>query len=307
MQNYSIERLSDQNLGDFQTLHQQVFGKSVYRGALIAKYNTRFTGAQFIGYLARTEDGVPVAFYGVIPCYFRFNGEVLLAAQSADTMTHPNHQRRGLFMRLAKETYRLAGESGIQLIFGFPNQNSLPGFVNLGWQFLPSPMKLFRIPANPVPYFKFILRVRPALRMYSRLLEWLYPVEGGRKITFADHHDGVLKDDTFIEYKRYSDSQFIQVENVVVWIKPGSLLKVGYADLKGKEQIDQFVSKLKTIAFWSGSSHVTFITSENTRLCKTLVMHATPEDGFRIGYYSLTGQKWDLSGAQFEYCDIDIF
>ena len=89
-----------------------------------------------IGFLAFDEDGSPVAFYGVFPCLASWEGQTMLVAQSGDTMTHPSHTRKGLFILLANMTYNLAKEKGVKLIFGFPNQNSFSGFANrLNWKF----------------------------------------------------------------------------------------------------------------------------------------------------------------------------
>ena len=131
---YDIRRLDKQNLADVEKLHTSVYGRVPAENFFAKKYNTAFTGAECIGYIAYDQQ-MPIAFYGVIPCFLQINGESILSAQSADTMTHPDYRNRGLFTELAERTYQLCIEEGIRLVFGFPNQNSLPGFVNkLGWE-----------------------------------------------------------------------------------------------------------------------------------------------------------------------------
>ena len=132
---YTVERLTASNIVDVELLHSAVYGRDVTPGFFAKKYNTAFTGAEFTGFMAYTERRQPIAFYAVIPCFIKSAGDIILAAQSADTMTHPAHRNRGLFVELALTTFQLCREVGIQLLFGFPNQNSLPGFINkLGWQ-----------------------------------------------------------------------------------------------------------------------------------------------------------------------------
>lgn len=78
----------------------------------------------------------PAAFYGIIPEYYWIEGKKSLIFQSMDTMTHPNYQRRGLFVKLAQRTYQEVYELYPQTPFllGIPGSNSLPGFVNkLNW------------------------------------------------------------------------------------------------------------------------------------------------------------------------------
>ena len=124
---YPMQRLSVTNLGDVAKLHTAVYGKKPSFNFFL-KYDTAFTGTSYIGYLAY-DKGTPIAYYGVIPCFMRIKGKVILAAQSADTMTHPQYRKQGLFAQLAKLTYELCEKEGIRLFFGFPNQNSLPGFI----------------------------------------------------------------------------------------------------------------------------------------------------------------------------------
>jgi len=75
-----------------------------------------------------------VGFYTVWPARVRLGREVILAGQSMDTMTHPDYQGRGIFVRLAQACYDLATSRGYEIIYGFPNALSYPGFVHrLNW------------------------------------------------------------------------------------------------------------------------------------------------------------------------------
>lgn len=54
---------------------------------------------------------------------------------SLNTATRPEHQGKGLFSRLASETYNLARDLGYEFVVGVANANSTPGFVRkLGFQ-----------------------------------------------------------------------------------------------------------------------------------------------------------------------------
>ncbi len=55
-------------------------------------------------------------------------------AQSMDTMTHPDYQGQGVFTKLAEACYDIAAARGFEILYGFPNPLSYPGFVKrLGW------------------------------------------------------------------------------------------------------------------------------------------------------------------------------
>src|SRR4030095_10457568 len=132
---YTFERISASRLYDIKLLYLDSFGEDVSMDFVEKKYDTSAFGVRDIGYIAYDNVGIPAAYYGVFPCRALVRGNVYLTAQSGDTMTHPNHRGKGLFVKLAKMTYELAKENGIKFVFGFPNDNSLPGFVKkLGWK-----------------------------------------------------------------------------------------------------------------------------------------------------------------------------
>jgi hypothetical protein len=88
------------------------------------------------GLYAWDETAVEVAGLRVL-MRWRFRDEaggLWPAVRAVDTATHPNHQRRGLFSSLTRRAVADLTEQGVELIFNTPNQNSLPGYLKMGWQ-----------------------------------------------------------------------------------------------------------------------------------------------------------------------------
>jgi GNAT superfamily N-acetyltransferase len=75
------------------------------------------------------DGDVCAGLYIIWPVTLRLGSEDVLGAQSMDTMTHPDHRGRGLFTRLAEECFSIAERRGFEVVYGFPNENSYPGFV----------------------------------------------------------------------------------------------------------------------------------------------------------------------------------
>ncbi len=76
-----------------------------------------------------------IGYYAVIPMNLQFQGKLVKAALSVNTMTHPSHERQGIFSYLAEEVYKQCYHEGLRLVYGFPNENSYYGFTNkLGWK-----------------------------------------------------------------------------------------------------------------------------------------------------------------------------
>lgn len=87
-----------------------------------------------IGFDAWAGD-VLAAHYVCIPTQVRIEGVTSRSMLSLNTATHPDHQGKGLFTRLANATYEAATDQGISAVYGIANANSTPGFVRkLGFQ-----------------------------------------------------------------------------------------------------------------------------------------------------------------------------
>src|SRR3954451_14581346 len=132
--NVKIERLDFSRLKDLEALHKAVYGCLPPNNYFQKKYDTSYTGTSYIGYIAYNKEKFPIAYYGVMPCHIQYKNEIILSAQSGDTMTHPMYRYKGMFVELSRMTFELCKASGIKIVFGFPNQNSYHGAIHkLGW------------------------------------------------------------------------------------------------------------------------------------------------------------------------------
>lgn len=88
------------------------------------------------------------AIYATFGVNFKIGDKVYLGSQSLDTMTDIDYRGKGLFIKLAKDVYQKAKENEVALVYGFPNGNSIHGFITkLEWKnldplpFLIKPLK----------------------------------------------------------------------------------------------------------------------------------------------------------------------
>lgn len=64
---------------------------------------------------------------------FEVDGRSVSAVRAVDTATHPDYQGRGIFSRLTLEALdSLRGD--VDFVFNTPNENSLPGYLKMGWR-----------------------------------------------------------------------------------------------------------------------------------------------------------------------------
>ncbi|MBW3670610.1 MAG: GNAT family N-acetyltransferase, partial [Acidobacteria bacterium] len=88
----------------------------------------------YVGALA-FHNSVPVGFYGVIPIDLTDGRRRVRAALSLLTMTDPDYRGRGIVTWLAQNVYDRLTLLGYEVIYGFPNDNSLPILTNrLDWR-----------------------------------------------------------------------------------------------------------------------------------------------------------------------------
>lgn len=72
---------------------------------------------------------VLVAHYALVPIQMKVDGKIVNGLLSMATVTDPEHQGKGLFKRLAKESFDYSKQNGYQFVVGVANANSYPGFI----------------------------------------------------------------------------------------------------------------------------------------------------------------------------------
>ena len=71
--------------------------------------------------LVAVADTDIVGYYGFWPTAMRLGGKRVLGGQALDIMLHPDHRGLPLALRLCGECIELAGQRGMQLLYGLPN------------------------------------------------------------------------------------------------------------------------------------------------------------------------------------------
>lgn len=69
------------------------------------------------------------AIYTYLPVIMKCMDSTVVAMQSFDTLTDYRHRSKGLFIRLASTLEKEESLKNIELVYGFPNENSVHGFV----------------------------------------------------------------------------------------------------------------------------------------------------------------------------------
>ncbi|MBS1662128.1 MAG: GNAT family N-acetyltransferase [Bacteroidetes bacterium] len=306
---YHIERLSENNLPDLTRLFFAVYGEEATPPRFAQKYATAWAGAAYIGYFAYAADGTPAAYYGVMPCLLQYTNNTLLAAQSGDTMTHPEHRNKGLFVQLCRMTIDLCRHTGIRLLFGFPNQNSYPGAIKAGWTVTES-LDYFTIPVKTIPLVGLVRKfpfLAGAYNSYTKnlLTNHTSTGQGLSSSVITPTTGGVYRNDDYLNYKTYSDTHVLQLKNARAWVKITDTFVIGDLELNDTT-FDEALDRLKKFASRLGHRRLFFHTSPGTPLHHLFAKQYTPTPGFATAFIDL-GAGIPLQQLKFTFADIDTF
>ncbi len=305
---YTVVRLNENNVHDLTVLDNVVYGKNQRADYYLKKYNTAYTGKQYIGYIAYNNN-IPLAYYGVIPVFLEVDGKQVLAAQSADSMTHPAHQSRGLYTQLSKLTFALCIEEGVELVFGFPNQNSYkPAVTKTGWKET-GWMDAFTIEVNAIPLAGIARRLPLLKKLYTSYKTYVlkkYSVNaiGIQNSAVKEGWYGVSRNDDYLQYKTYNNSFVLQVGNSLTWVSLRNGFLIG--DIILQDDFNIFITGIKKIAKQLGIARIQFVISRGTNLHSLFAEKFTAVPAFPVLLQTLNSTI-AMEKFKFTYADIDVF
>jgi len=307
---YSIVRLDKDNLTDLDQLYKAVYGVAIRTGFYKEKYATAYTGLTFVGYIAYSPEHEPVAYYGVIPCFIEHAGRRILAAQSADTMTHPGYRYKGMFTQLSRLTFSLCQSAGIRLVFGFPNQQSYPGAIRMGWKETAA-MDRFEVRISALPLASLAARwpfMKPWYRRYQHIVTARYALSlagvPGSMITGDDA--GVQRSAPYLECRKYNDTQVLGIGPVKVWVKITPVLFIGDMEGVDENNFDSVIRTLAKLCRRLGIRRISFHTSPDTILHRLWSARYAAVPSFPVLFQDF-GAEVPLEKIKFTFADIDIF
>src|SRR5699024_11128421 len=98
------------------------------------KYNAGIFGDSILT-LAECNERI-VGVGNLWPWELQCRGQILKGLQACDSVIHPEFQGKGLFKAIREYGLNIARKEGFQLIYNFPNRNSLSTYQSLGWDYL---------------------------------------------------------------------------------------------------------------------------------------------------------------------------
>lgn len=309
MSEYRFERLNDHNLKDLIYLYKHSFNEITDIHFLRKKYATEAFGLKNTGYIAYSDNNEPAAYYGVFPVKVKHQGKEHLAAQSGDTMTHPNHRGKGLFVKLAKMTYELSKREGITFVFGFPNENSYPGFVKkLDWNHYAN-INNYKITSGALPLEKLAKKYSLFKPLHHFIIQkTLEPLivkdVFDNSLEKQGNYGYVIHDDNYRKYKTYYPSYVLNINGINCWIKIDGRLWVGDIEFCDEKKFKETVNLLKSLAKKLYCSAIHFSVFEHSAYDIYLSEYTKPYYKNSVGCLNLSdmtkGENYAFQSADFD-------
>lgn len=85
-----------------------------------------------IMYVAESDRRV-IGFRAIMRWRLEAGGRIVEAGRPVDTVTDPSCRRQGVFSSLTKTALGRLEQLGITVLFNTPNEQSLPGYLKMGW------------------------------------------------------------------------------------------------------------------------------------------------------------------------------
>lgn len=137
MSDYQIRQTTTDSVAiqTYASLLSEVFGKpELFTPGYIKWQYADNPDGVIVGFNAYAGDTL-AAHYVTQPMESVISGQKCRGLLSLNTATHPGHQGKGLFVKLANQTYQHAADHGYDFVIGVANQNSVHGFTKkLGFQ-----------------------------------------------------------------------------------------------------------------------------------------------------------------------------
>lgn len=155
-------------------LLRETFNQSIFTvGYLTWKHVENPAGKSFV--LIAEEDSKIIGLRIFMYWDFNINGRNYKALRPVDTAVHKDYQGKGLFKQLTLKGLDMT-KGNFDFIFNTPNNNSLPGYLKMGWTKINSDATFYVNPVIPFPAFMKSRngRKHDAAPAITEFIKWRY-------------------------------------------------------------------------------------------------------------------------------------
>ncbi len=128
---FRISILDETSINDQVKMGYMDFGKQMLSEKWKNKYYNNPAGKSYV-FGAFVDDRL-VGINSFMQIDFVYKGITIKTVESGDSIVDPEYRRKGIFSQIIKYAENYLRNAGYDLIIGFPNNQSYPGFIKLGF------------------------------------------------------------------------------------------------------------------------------------------------------------------------------
>lgn len=295
---YTMRRISRKDIPALERLFSEVYKRPVADGYFEKKLGTSYAALEYAGFIASNLKGEIVASLCMVPCTILINGTGIRSAQLTDGMTLASLRRTGLFGQLASCIPDLAKNAGIELLFGFPNQDAFPALLKNGWVWKED-IDRFEIPVKRSVNWDFN-------RLVGRKGSTFKKRSGSIHSVLRDGFDGLDRNKEYLDYKlSLGNYGLIESSKGKAWVKAAADLSIGDMEVED-EGFDGLMKLIARTAVKNAARKIHFQCSRGSRLHHLFGKRYRATPSFPVVIKRINPDL-NTDRIRFTYADIDIF
>jgi len=261
----------------------------------------------YCSFFAVDTNGKPCAHCGSYASEVLINNKKVVALQIADVITHPNHQRKGLFAVLLNAAEEHAKSLNIPLLFAVPNEQSEPGFVrSLLWR-ADHKLNVYFWNVSTIPLLKMAhkLKLASLFRFF-----WVQPILSIFKykndLIGNDKNNRPLKSKEFITHKEFNNNFIVKYKGLIIYAKIEGVLTIGDLEDGLNKNAAEILKILNSFARPLGISEIRFEVSPLNYWNEIFNQIQTPQTGLTVVIKELINKETEIH-LSITGGDIDVF
>jgi hypothetical protein len=307
---YRFERISEDRIRDIVPVFNALFRKKFTEKYLRKKYNTAYCGLSHVCYMAYDEEGKAVAFYGSLPYRFLYKDREIHIVEACDSLTLPEHQKKGLHFQLANLSYEFMRQHQVLFVFALHSATTFQHTKRLQWESLEH-LHRYHIRPLTLPLNKLLFRMPSLHRNYTRWVKKSWKKYISEEGWFENplHTEGFLSvrySPEFFQYKQAGGSFLLEICGKKIWVKIEGALLVGAVEYCDLTTFKAMLLQLKHLCRRVGISEILFQISPGTHLDEMLSTFYPALQSWLVGYLNFSSDI-PFDALKFNYGDLDSF
>ena len=203
-QKIHLRKFKESDLYSYKKVFSNVFSKPVDDNYFNWKHfkNPNNVNGEALIYLAMNEKDEIVGSNAFFPAKFVFQEKQHIVVQSGDTLVLKEYRNQGIFKEIMRFAIKDLKEKGYEAIYGFANNNSLPGFLGLGFRNMCRIYIFFQILCY-INVFQNKIKKFPGTKLVGKSIDSLTKLKTFKEYNLYNIEESNLDDIDFSRVEKY--------------------------------------------------------------------------------------------------------